>query len=286
MGGARADGTVGRRACGSIFLCAALGLVAACGRGDQAAPRDVGGEGPAVESAVIAGAFAQGEATGTMLVRRLSDGREWVHDAARADTPLIPASTFKIVNAAIALEIGAVSGPDELFPWDGEVREFAAWNRDLTLAGAMTASAVPVYQEVARRIGGAAMEEWLNRLDYGNHQVGSVIDRFWLDGPLLTSAREQVDFLERMVRGELPFSPETLSAVEEMIRLEEGPWGSLHGKTGWAFEADLGWWVGWVRRGPETWVFALNMDLPRPEDAPRRVAVGRAALQAVGALQE
>ena len=118
------------------------------------------GEAPGSPSAsTLAEAFVAEEAVGTLLIRRLGDGREWVHDPVRADTPLLPASTFKIANAAIAVETGVVTGADELFPWDGQPRDLEAWNRDLTLGEAMAASAVPVYQEVARRIGAERMAE-------------------------------------------------------------------------------------------------------------------------------
>jgi beta-lactamase class D OXA-50 len=220
-----------------------------------------------------------------MVIRRLSDGREWVHDAARADSGFLPASTFKIVNAAIALETGAVTGPDEHFPWDGVRRTFDGWNRDHTFASAMQASAVPVYQEVARRIGGERMEDWLRRIGYGNADVGGGIDQFWLRGDLRVSAREQVDFLTRFVRGEADFSPRTVAAVAGMVLTDSGPGWALHAKTGWAFEVELGWWAGWTVNEGETYVFALNMAMPDARtDPPRRIRIGRAALEAVGAL--
>jgi beta-lactamase class D len=224
------------------------------------------------------------EAVGTLFIRRLGDGQEWVHDPVRADTPLLPASTFKIANAAIALETGVVTGADELFPWDGEERDLAAWNRDLTLGEAMAASAVPVYQEVARRVGSERMAEWLQRLDYGNADIGGGLERFWLDGALRISAREQVAFLERLVTGDLPLSQRTLDELTAMLRLDGGEGWTLHGKTGWASAVDLGWWVGWTVHGGDRYIFALNMDMARMEDASKRISIARRALAEVGAL--
>jgi len=244
-----------------------------------------GGRAIPPQVTAISEAFSRERAVGTMVIRRLSDGTEWVHSPARADSAFLPASTFKIANAAIALETGAVSGPEAAFPWDGEIREFEGWNRDHTLASAMPASVVPVYQEVARRVGTERMEEWLARLEYGNGTIDGGIDRFWLDGGLRISAREQVGFLTRLLEEDLPLSRATTAAVVEILRLEGGPGWALHGKTGWAFEAGLGWWVGWAERDGATYVFALNMEMPGGmEDAPRRVTIGRAALEAVGAL--
>jgi beta-lactamase class D len=221
-----------------VTTLAAAALLASCG--------------PPAPDAALTAAFDAESARGTMMIRRVSDGREWVHAPARADSGFIPASTFKIANAAIALETGAVTGPDEFFPWDGVERQFGGWNRDHTLHTAMAASAVPVYQEVARRIGAPRMAEWLRRLDYGNADIGGGLDRFWLTGELRISAREQLDFLTRFVRAELPLSHETRAAVASMILTDSGDDWALFAKTGWAFEF--------------------------------RIRIGRAALAAVGAL--
>ena len=219
-----------------------------------------------------------------MVIRRLSDGREWVHAPARADSTFLPASTFKIVNASIALETGVVDGPDDRFGWDGIERGVAAWNQDHTLRSAMAASAVPVYQEIARRIGPDRMAEWLDRIEYGNADIGGGVDRFWLTGDLRTSARDQVEFLSRFATGATAFSPRTVDLVSEMIRTDEGPGWALHAKTGWADVAEIGWWAGWTRVGGEIHVFALNMAMTDVDSAPRRISVGREALAAVGAL--
>jgi beta-lactamase class D len=235
--------------------------------------------------ATLAAAFADHGATGTMVIRRLSDGREWVHHPARADSTYLPASTFKIPNAAIGLETGVVTGPDEEFPWDGVERQFAGWNRDHTFQSAMTASAVHVFQEVARRVGEPRMTRWLERIGYGNASTDGGIDRFWLAGGLRISAREQVSFLERFVTGRTPFAPETVAAVTDMVLVERGEGWALHAKTGWAFEVQLGWWAGWTERDGETWVFALNIDMPDSRaDPPKRLSIGLSALEAVGAL--
>jgi len=258
-------------------------LLGACSAPPDGKTGDTPGEGDGMEL-LLAEAFAADSAVGTMVVRRLSDGREWVHGPVRADSQFLPASSFKIMNAAIALETGVVD-PDELFPWDGVAREIPGWNQDHTLGSAMPASAVPVYQEVARRIGIQRMEEWLGRIGYGNGAVGGGVDQFWLTGDLRISAREQVDVLERLVTGALPFSPQTVEQVASMTRLEEGPGYVLHAKTGLAGGPQVGWWVGWTTHRGESWVFALNMWIPDSQrDLPKRTRIGRRVLAAVGAL--
>lgn len=235
-------------------------------------------------SSLLTEAFIENDAVGAMVIRRLSDGQEWVHASARADTAFLPASTFKIVNAAVALETGVAATADDRYEWDGVERGNAAWNRDHTLKSAMSVSAVPVYQRIARSIGHERMSEWLDRIDYGNADISGGIDRFWLTGGLRTSAREQVDFLSRFVSGQTPFSARTVEIVSDLTLVEEGPGWALHAKTGWADETAIGWWSGWTHFGDETYAFALNMVMSDVESAPLRVEIGREALTAVGAL--
>jgi beta-lactamase class D len=145
---------------------------------------------------------------------------------------------------------------------------------------------IPIFQRIARAIGLPVYTRELARLRYGNRDVaGADVDRFWLDGPLAISAREQVQFLARLSRGTLPVSRRAVREVADMLVLERGACAVLRGKTGYVFTTtpQLGWWVGWVQRGPTTWTFALNLDITRPEHAAARVPIGRAILDELGA---
>jgi beta-lactamase class D len=51
----------------------------------------------------------------------------FVSDAARADKRLGPASTFKIANSVIGLDVGAVKGVDEVLPYGGKPQRLKAW---------------------------------------------------------------------------------------------------------------------------------------------------------------
>jgi beta-lactamase class D len=48
---------------------------------------------------------------------------------------------------------------------------FPAWEKDMTLGEAMQASAVPVYQELARRIGLSLMQEEVKELVLVIHKL-------------------------------------------------------------------------------------------------------------------
>ncbi len=138
--------------------------------------------------------FTDADTTGTFAVLDVAGGRIVVTDRERAEAGFLPASTFKIPNSLIALETGVVADADStMFPWDKVVRDFDAWNRDHTLRTAFKASAVPVYQDIARKIGPERMQEYVDKFDYGNRDIGGApIDMFWLDGALRISAFQQI----------------------------------------------------------------------------------------------
>jgi beta-lactamase class D len=179
----------------------------------------------------------------------------------------VPASTFKIPNTLIGLTTGVI--PDEHFslPWDGKKRSVDAWNRDHDLASAMKFSVVWFYQEIARRIGAPRMQQHVDAFAYGNRQVSSPIDRFWLDGALRITPREQVDFLRRLKAGALPVRPEHVALVLRLITLEESKDLVLRGKTGLEVQDDrtIGWLVGFVDKGGASYVYATLVLAPASE---------------------
>ncbi|MEM9558172.1 MAG: class D beta-lactamase [Acidobacteriota bacterium] len=236
--------------------------------------------------------FTEAGVEGTLVVYELETDTTLVHDAERAATRFIPASTFKIPNSFIGLETGVVESPSTIWPWDGTERNLSAWNRDHSLHTAYRNSVVWFYQELARGVGSERMATWLERLDYGNASIDGGIDRFWLDGELRISAHEQIDFLVRLHRDELPFSAKTLALGKEVMVEERTGDHVLRAKTGWALRTpkQLGWYVGYVERpvraegGPRTTFFALNIDLEDSAQAAERKRIVRAALARLGVL--
>ena len=231
-------------------------------------------------------AFKQAGVTGTLVVYDVSADRYTVHNRKRANVRYIPASTFKGPNTLIGLTVGSVSGVDEVLPYGGKPQRFAAWEKDMNLRDAIKASNVPVYQELARRTGLTRMREQLVRLDYGNGDTGTVVDTFWLVGPLKISALEQARFQARLAQDKLPFPKPAMALTRDILLTEKAPTYSLHSKTGWSdsTKPGTGWWAGWVQKGDRTYAFALNIDMVTDADAPKRVPLGRAALAQLGII--
>ncbi|MCP4318211.1 MAG: class D beta-lactamase [Hyphomicrobiales bacterium] len=201
----------------------------------------------------------------------------------RIDKRRYPASTFKIANSLIALETGVVEDENKVIPYGGKPQPIKAWEQDMSMRDAIKISNVPVYQELARRVGFESYRLWLEKLGYGNLTPGNNIKRFWLDGPLAISPTEQVDFVTRLAEGRLAVSPRNQATVRDMLLMESGDQGKLFGKSGWSLAAkpQIGWWVGWVERDDGLYVFALTIDITSPEDADQRVELGKALLKAL-----
>lgn len=244
------------------------------------------GSGNWKESPEVGEIFRRAGLTGTFALYDVSAGTFTGHDRDRANVRFVPASTFKIPNSLIGLSVGAVRSVDEVLPYGGEPQFIKAWENDMGLRQAIALSNVAIYRELARRIGLERMRENVAKLDYGNGEIGAIVDRFWLDGPLKISAVEQARFLAKLAQGELPVPGPIQESVREIVLLEQGANWKLYGKTGWenAPGPGIGWWVGWVQKDGRIHAFALNVDMQQASDAGKRVEMGKASLKALGVL--
>ena len=232
--------------------------------------------------------FTEAGTAGTFAVLDLAGGRIVVSDRERADAAFLPASTFKIPNSLIALETGVATDADNpTFPWDRVTREFDTWNQDHTLRSAIKASSVPTYQEIARRIGPERTQQYVDAFNYGNRDIsGAPIDMFWLEGNLRISAFQQIDFLTKLYRGELPASKQNQEIVREIMYLETSELGTVRGKTGAVgitaapgTKATMGWLVGWLEHATKAYVFAMNIDVREPKQLALRMPLVKAMLK-------
>jgi beta-lactamase class D len=142
---------------------------------------------------------------GTMVLKNLKSQQTYIYNEKRSIERFTPESTYKVPNALIGLQTNAVRDEYEVKRWDGIVRAFESWNRDHSLASAMRESAIWYYQDMARDIGNERMQEYINKMNYGNRDISGGIDQFWLDSSLKISAVEQLGLMESLVQEQLPF---------------------------------------------------------------------------------
>ena len=193
------------------------------------------------------------------------------------DSSYLPASTFKIVNALVGLQTGKITNDSMVIKWDGVRRSNEDWNKDLTMYEAFRVSAVPYFQEVARRIGKDTMEYWLNRIGYSARTdtskvvITSAIDTFWLDNSMRVTPDMQLELVRKLYFDQLPgFFKLNQEMVKNAMLWESNTKYSLSYKTGWGFSSDnpkihLGWVVGWIEENNHPYFFVLNFESRDPE---------------------
>ena len=238
------------------------------------------------DSEDVAALFAERDLYGTFVLYDVAGDKLIGHNRTRAQISYIPASTFEIPASLIGLAAGTAPNVDVVLPYGGKPQAVKAWEQNMSLREAIKVSNVAIYQDLARRTGLKRMREGVRALQYGNQEIGNIIDDFWLVGPLKISALDQVQYLARMGQLQLPYPRRTQIAIRNIIFLEYGSNWALYGKTGWATteEPKVGWWVGWIQKGDEIYAFALNLDMPSVEDASKRIEIGKASLKALGVL--
>ncbi|DAB28753.1 MAG TPA: class D beta-lactamase [Sulfurimonas sp. UBA10385] len=198
-----------------------------------------------------------GKYDGSAVILDLNSSEKTVFGS-RADERLSPCSTFKILNSMIALDSKVVKDENEVIKWDGVKREYDVWNKDHSMRSAIAVSAVWFYQELARRVGKEQMKKSVEAVNYGNMDILSSLEGFWLgSGSIKISLNEQVDFLSRLMRNELVFPQHVMDKAKDIITLEKNDIYLLGGKTGSC--AGVGWFVGFMQNHDKTTVFAFNI---------------------------
>lgn len=236
------------------------------------------------KTTTIATRFANYGHTGTWLLQRDGGAPQVLHGADRAAMPMPPASTFKVFLALVALETGTLRGADEVVPWDGKrYPKQPEWEKDMALREAMQSSSENYFGTLADRIGHDRLAAWVARTGYGNGRIGEVPAKAWLDGVLTVTARQQLAFVDRLRRNDLPFSTKTITAVKAAMLDETIGNRRVYGKTG-TLKGNA-WWIGWVEGGKDPAAsFTLVVELKTAESRGKRIALGKQLLRDAGVL--
>jgi len=133
------------------------------------------------------------------------------------------------------------------------------------------------------------MKIWIEKLDYGNKNIGGGIDKFWLTGDLRITPRQQMEFLEKLINEDLPVSDSTYSFMKEIMVYEKTDNYIIRAKTGWGDEKnrDIGWFVGYITRDNKEYIFVnlvLNSDPENKNFIPSRVGITYEILKKEGLI--
>jgi beta-lactamase class D len=215
-----------------------------------------------------------------------------------------PASTFKIALALMgydSLILKSATAPvftTEPGLAEGQGAQKETWAGPQTPQSWMKNSVVWYSQVLTRKLGAEKFAGYVKAFVYGNENLSgdpgkdNGLIRAWLSSSLQISPREQVDFLRKMLKGELPVSADAVDATIALLKAPEEPAGyTLYGKTGSGFlqlndgtldrTRPLGWFVGWAEKGGRTFVFVRFMSLDFAVDEPLGLRARRQALMAL-----
>jgi len=184
---------------------------------------------------------------GSFLLYDYNKNEYMVCDPDRCNTGFSPASTFKIPNTLIALETGVIT-PQTIFHWEGEKRRNEKWEADMDITQAYKVSNVPVYQEIARKIGLQRMQYYVSLLHYGEMDIcADNLDMFWLEGRSTITQFQQIYFLKQLYEQRLPLKQQTMNDMKQIMCWEETEDYILYAKTGWSDtgEKEYAWLTGY-----------------------------------------
>lgn len=231
----------------------------------------------------------------TVVIHSDQKGELLVHNAERATTRFTPYSTFKVPNTLIALDTEAIPSLSTPLTYDKTRYLKQPWWPDiwyenpLIIRDAFQNSAVPIYQQLAHNMGEDTMTQYLAKFDYGNQDISSGLDTFWLNGSIQISAAEQVEFLKRLFKGKLGLKDSTYQDMRKIMLVEDRAAYVLYAKTGGGgtgVSQAIGWYVGVVETQDDRFYFAVNVTEESFTKVQKpRISIALEALKQVGALK-
>ena len=231
--------------------------------------------------------FDEADVTGGIYVYDLNKNKYTIFDRQRMETGFVPASTSKIIHSLIFLDSGAIKDENEVLKWDGVQRPIEAWNKDHNLQTALKVSAVWFYIKVSKRLNRETMQRYYDSANYGNRNTNGFGVDYWNKGDLRITPRRQIDFLVKFYQNRLPFSPQVISTVKDILIEEKTDNYTLRAKTGWssAYTPQVGWWIGYVERGEDVYFFATEIDITKDEDAAKRKEITKNILKSLKIIE-
>jgi beta-lactamase class D len=204
---------------------------------------------------------------GTIIFIDLASDKQIVFNSNLARIRTTPCSTFKIWNTLIGIENNLITSEnDQFYKWDKEIRSYPDWNKDLNLQEAFQFSCVPAYQNLARKIGLKNMQAWLDKINYGDKDISSGIDIFWLSRSnhksIKISPEEQAILIKKLVNNQLAFKEKSKQILKNIMLFKSTERGALYGKTGSGQNIDdvpdsnIGWYIGYIIGNNEKYAFA------------------------------
>jgi beta-lactamase class D len=219
------------------------------------------------------------------LVTELETGRALKREG-DCERRASPASTFKVPLSLMGYDTGILKDEDEpAWPYKPEYKAWNdAWRRTTTPRPWLRDSVVWYSQALTREMGMERFRRSIDAFGYGNRDISgdkgkaNGLTHAWLSSSLQISPVEQIGFLAKLLKRELPVSGrahDMTLAIMPTFALPDG-W-SAHGKTGSGFQPSrdgtpdrsrqFGWFIGWAQKGDRRILFARLIRDERKENS-------------------
>jgi len=207
-----------------------------------------------------------------LLVAEARDGTVLYHEGDGCEEAIGPASSFKFPLSVMGFDAGILSSPDSpAWPYEARYNAVREVDRQTTTPRAWLKESVLWYSRaLVEKLGAERFARYVSDFGYGNADVsgdpgaGNGMTHSWLNSSLQITPSQQLDFVLRFLRGELPVDASVVrQTAAAMPRFASGGWDII-GKTGTGYikEADgqrgrrqFGWFVGWAVQGDQVLAF-------------------------------
>jgi beta-lactamase class D len=150
------------------------------------------------------------------------------------------------------------------------------WKSDHNPISWIKNSCVWYSQVLTQVLGVKKFQDYVKKFNYGNQDISGDKDQnnglthSWLSSSLEISPEEQVVFLQDLLDGQLPVTPQAHAMTKDILFVEDLAQGwKLYGKTGSGvllskdtktkLKIQHGWFVGWIEKNGRSIVFVNHI---------------------------
>lgn len=201
-----------------------------------------------------------------------------------------PYSSFKVPLSVMGFD-NKVMTQKTIFPWDGESRFKPEWNQDQTPKTYLQHSVLWVSYQITDKLGMKNIQDYLKKFQYGNQDFSGNPGKddglmtAWRGTSLKISAKEQLNFLNKFLKYQLPVSKNAIDNTKENMFLDLTANGNkFYGKTGSSEKQfGQGWFIGFVEKKKLPYIIIVNFTDKKPNPnneygGPRAKAIAKEIL--------
>ncbi len=200
------------------------------------------------------------------------------HNPKRCKERFSPCSSFKVPAAIMAFDKGILKDENQVVKWDGIKRGRPEENQDQTPLTWMSNSIKWVTEWAMPQVGEKNIRHFLEVFAYGNKDFSGGLKDAWVTSSLKISAHEQLTFLSKLWKGDLPVSPKAMELTKKIIFIRKIGDSELYGKTGTGClvghacmdrpDKMLGNFIGVLKTKSKTYVIAANASDLKDQERP------------------